>query len=521
MSALSEKIYPNWVDDDEDVDSDVTVAAAEVHTGAMIALVPTVADARYLEIDGFEPADQLHVTLVYLGQSVDFDSDARQAVLDVVRRYAGAPLTAGAFAVNIFNPDGDEPCLVLGIGNDGGPALEELRSNIYSAVRGLAGVEVADNHTPWLPHLTLAYGDVVELLALLPQALVRVGPVTFDRVRVAFGSETIDIPLRVVTGEDAGEDAGEDTSESVEDVDKVDGFFNLRNQSDLQFTAATLDFHYKDKHDQQSHAGDRVISAVKLTKRVKALENALAANVHKLSTNVTHRDKHGVWSPERDAIHREIVADFYARANDVPSEGRAVLVGGNAGAGKSTVLQKQAGLDPSRFLKIDPDEVKEELARRGLVPELPDGDFSPMERSTLVHRESVRIADMLADRAMRDRKNVIWDGTMADPGLVHSRVERMDKAGYRRIDGVFVDVSDQMSRTRVAERYRRGLYDWVRGQGQGSRFVPSHIQNMMTSADTRHGFNSLRKSGAFDNWVVYDNDVDGQDAKLVASAGRV
>jgi 2'-5' RNA ligase len=459
----------------------IIVAAADVHTGAMIALVPTEEDARRLALDGFEEPDQLHVTFVYLGDAADFDGTEREEIVSAVRQHATEPITARAFSVGIFNPDQEETALVLGVGNAGGEALEELRTRIYDEVR--SDFTVADNHSPWIPHITLAYSEHPH--ELLQQAIQRIGPVTFDRIRVAFGGANVDIPMGP-------------------EVAAV--------------------FHLKDKHNQQDHnphKGFRVVSDVKLSRRTKALEAALGENYKKLSTTTTHKDKFGVWDRKRDAVHREIVDEFYKRAADVPNEGRAILLGGNAGAGKSTVITQQAGVDLTKFLKIDPDEVKEELARRGLVPDIPGTDFSPMERSTLVHHESVRIADMLADRAFRDRKNVIWDGTMANAGLVFSRVNRMENAGYSRVDGVFVDVSDETSRRRVAARYRSDLQSWLGGKGLGGRFVPTAVQNAMTSADTRHGFKSLRKANAFDNWVVYDNDVDGQPAKLLAREGVV
>lgn len=463
----------------------ITVAAADTHDGAMIALVPTEEDARRLALDGFEDPDQLHLTLVYLGDATNFTPDQRDQILGVVRNAASGlgPIQAQAFAVNVFNPTGDEPALVLGVGN-GGAELEQLHDNVFDEVRESDDYTIAENHSPWIPHVTLAYSEHPH--ELFTQAAERVGPVTFDRVRVAFGGENVDVPLGSLTA------------------------------------AALEEFHLPGQHNQQDHnpyKGFRVISDVNLAKRVHALESTLYKNRYS-GTNFTHQDKNGVWSRERDAIHREIVDDFYAKAADVPNGGRAILLGGNAGAGKSTVITQQAGVDLSQFLKIDPDEIKDELARRGLVPDLP-GDFSPMERSTLVHRESVRIADMLADRAFRDRKNIIFDGTMANPGLVFSRVKRMDEAGYKRVDGIFVDVSDETSRRRVAQRYRQDLQSWLGGHGLGGRFVPANIQNAMTSADTRHGFSSLRKANAFDNWAVYSNDVDGQPAKLVSKEGAV
>lgn len=172
----------------------ITVAAADVSTGAMIALVPTEEDATRLALEDFEAPEQLHLTLVYLGEAADFSPEARESIISTVKRYAADPITARAFAVNIFNPDNDEgAALVLGVGNDGGPALEELRSNVFSAVNGLGGMKIAENHTPWIPHVTLAYSEHAH--ELVTKASARVGPVTFDRVRVAFGGETTDVPL--------------------------------------------------------------------------------------------------------------------------------------------------------------------------------------------------------------------------------------------------------------------------------------------------------------------------------------
>ncbi len=80
-------------------------------------------------------------------------------------------------------------------------------------------------------------------------------------------------------------------------------------------------------------------------------------------------------------------------------------------AGKPTVLDEHAGIDRSQYLTINPDDIKEAMARRGLIPEL-DG-LSPMEASDLVHAESSHVVKRLARRAMDDGKNIIWDITMS------------------------------------------------------------------------------------------------------------
>jgi Zeta toxin/2'-5' RNA ligase superfamily len=476
----------------------IIVAAAEVHTGAMIALIPSEDDARRLAVAGGEPQDQLHTTLVYLGEADDIAANARRRLIHRVHDALASrgDIAADGFSVNVFNPPGTahaddkdrDSCIVLGLS---GREIDQVHKTVAQVVNEVEatspGLQVPEQHTPWIPHITLTYTDDVDRVARLVD---RVGPVKFDRVRLAFAGENVDIPLSALLTA-----AADDTDE----------------------------FHLKDKHDQRDHnphKGFKVIKDDKLTRRVKALTDSLIDNYKQLNTGRTQRDKYGAWKPQRDAIHRQIVDDLFKKAADVPNEGHALLLGGSAGAGKSTVL-KQGGIDTSKFLVISPDDIKEELAKRGLIPELPGGDFSPMERSTMVHQESVRIGDMLADRAFRERKNIIWDGSMGNAGLVFDRVKRMDKMGYNKIDALFVDVSDETSRRRAAARYKQGQQAWLAGNGEGGRFVPPVIQNALSSAEVRFNFGRLRKANQFDNWAVYENDVDGQPAKLQSRKGAL
>lgn len=172
----------------------VTIRAADaetVHTGAMVALIPTAEDAARLAVDGGEPADELHVTLAYLGTAADLGAMDRQAVIgDVTSGVRGLwQVTADAFALSVFNP-GDttdrETCIVLGLS---GTELDVVHDVI---LQSMWSSPMPEQHRPWTAHLTLAYTDD---LARLPQWVDRIGPVTFDRVRIALGADIIDIPL--------------------------------------------------------------------------------------------------------------------------------------------------------------------------------------------------------------------------------------------------------------------------------------------------------------------------------------
>jgi Zeta toxin len=170
--------------------------------------------------------------------------------------------------------------------------------------------------------------------------------------------------------------------------------------------------------------------------RVGTIREELAWARHEgLNTDERYLDDEGLWSPERQDAHDAIVNDLYNAAVGVPCDRQAIMAGGLGGAGKSTVLDGYANVDRSKFLTINPDDIKEQMAARGLIPEL-DG-LSPMEASDLVHEESSVIAKTLARRAMVEGKNVIWDITMSSPDSVLSRLGALEAKGYST-KGIFV-----------------------------------------------------------------------------------
>src|SRR5580700_1974880 len=99
------------------------------------------------------------------------------------------------------------------------------------------------------------------------------------------------------------------------------------------------------------------------------LEAARAAG---LASDVQHTvDGWGeIWSDERQAAHDALVGDLYSAAEHVPCDRRVIMAGGLPGSGKTTVLHEHAGIDLSQYLMINPDVIKEEMASRGLMPEI-------------------------------------------------------------------------------------------------------------------------------------------------------
>lgn len=171
------------------VEEEPLTAATQVHTGAMIALVPSDADLARLALEDGEPAEELHLTLAYLGEAADISDEMRQQIITQAAQYFTSPVSTEAFSVNVFNPHNPEmaTALVLGVK---GEELEGPRSNVVSAVRGF--FNMPEQHAPWIPHVTMIYTDELTRGLELTEKL---GPITFDKIRFAFGGEVTDLYL--------------------------------------------------------------------------------------------------------------------------------------------------------------------------------------------------------------------------------------------------------------------------------------------------------------------------------------
>jgi hypothetical protein len=222
-----------------------------------------------------------------------------------------------------------------------------------------------------------------------------------------------------------------------------------------------------------------------------------------------------IWSTERTLLHGSLLHDVYAQAADVPCEYKAIIAGGLSGAGKTTVLADHPQIDRSQYLTINPDNIKEQMARRGMIPEV-EG-LSPMEASDLVHEESSYLARQLALRAQADGMNLIWDITMSDQEKTEKRIGDLREAGYTRIDGIFVEIPLETSLRRTEERYWADQDRWRAGQGMGGRLVPPDV--ILKQKDDEWGscnrktFEAIKQT--FESWEIKDNSVDDRPALLI------
>lgn len=221
---------------EESVDVDGSEEAPK--TLAMIALIPSQGNIERLAVDDGEHPEELHCTVLFLGEAADIPDDVFGALMEEV---VGAvqedeelsPVVAEGFNVSLFNPHRDDrdTCVVLGLtGNRLSVLAQRIRERVFKRLADLS-YEIPEQHEPWIPHVTLQYTDDFQKVAEFAN---RTGDVTFDRVRVALGSDVYDIDLddSVSAPVEEEETAVADTVEttvteevfaSTEEVESTDG----------------------------------------------------------------------------------------------------------------------------------------------------------------------------------------------------------------------------------------------------------------------------------------------------------
>lgn len=159
---------------------------SDENTGAMIALVPRPEDARRLAVESGLPADDLHVTLLFLGEADMYEPAQVQTITEWVAKYAQewSPVDGNVFSISMFNPNDDRSCIVLGVGGTGVDLVQKVVADRFSGLY--------PQRRPWVAHMTLAYTDDMSMMGDLTG---RMGPVIFDRIRVALDDTNIDYPL--------------------------------------------------------------------------------------------------------------------------------------------------------------------------------------------------------------------------------------------------------------------------------------------------------------------------------------
>lgn len=158
------------------------------HTGAMLAFVLDDSDAKALLSAvpmGIEPVSDLHLTLMYLGDTRALSSEVRESARRALGSFTtrNGPITGVVSGVGRFTNDEGDGTNALYASFDAGE-LTALRDNLVEAMGG-AGVVSPSEHG-FTPHITLAY---IPSDAPTPDIDVPVLKLTFKEITLAWAGE--------------------------------------------------------------------------------------------------------------------------------------------------------------------------------------------------------------------------------------------------------------------------------------------------------------------------------------------
>lgn len=137
----------------------------------------------------------------------------------------------------------------------------------------------------------------------------------------------------------------------------------------------------------------------------------------------------GVYTPEVEARHQEIIEEHFEKPTPVPENEQPlyIFLGGGTAAGKSTALRSGKIDMPTNRVHIDVDDIKDRLFHfQRDCEDLKDSAAS------FAHEESSDVGKQVNERALAGRYNVIMDGT-GDTTFkgVKKKVEKARAAGHK------------------------------------------------------------------------------------------
>ena len=221
-------------------------------------------------------------------------------------------------------------------------------------------------------------------------------------------------------------------------------------------------------------------------------------------------DGNPVFTPERQALHKEIMEQQLAGARDKKGKlireatavdnPEMVVLGGGPASGKTVANQAAMKGFKNNAAPVDPDEI------RGMFPEykllVEEGSS---EAAGITHKEASFLAKSIIKEGQSRKLNIIADGTGdGDYDEFVARIAGYRKRGATRLVGNYVTIDTEEAMVRMLAR-----------AGKSGRYVPERVLR-----ETHRGVSRVVPLAIddelFDAFALWDNNIDGKPATLIA-----
>ena len=228
-----------------------------------------------------------------------------------------------------------------------------------------------------------------------------------------------------------------------------------------------------------------------------------------------HLDEYGNLTPERQAVHDEIIHKYFK--DKVPAKGQPTMImsGGGPASGKTFVkdgAMKDFGEDTT--VVIDPDDLKAELPGHKEMSKIDPEGVAPF-----YHEESSALAKRMHHYACENGINVVYDGT-GDGSIesVKKKIQTARDAGYK-VNAAYVTVDTEEALRRNRKRYA----DAKKKYDAGLTDIPPRLPPEDVARKTHRKVSdiSAQVAGEYDEFTLYDNNVPmGQKPILIGTCKR-
>lgn len=210
-------------------------------------------------------------------------------------------------------------------------------------------------------------------------------------------------------------------------------------------------------------------------------------------------DKKGNLTPERQALHDGIVADFFKGKKPVKKP-LSRMTGGGPAAGKSSIFRDgKVSAVKKNSVKIDSDEIKKFLPEYNLK-----NQFDDVKAAAFAHEESSFISKRIMKEAAEKKYNMFFDGT-GDSSIESLRKKaKVMRSGGQKLTADYVTVD-------TAEAVRRNV---ARFKKTG-RMVPNEFV-AQTHSNISQILPQTLKEDLFDEVTLWDTNTQGKTIKVMS-----